>query len=244
MSKVALITGGTRGIGLAVVNQLASEGYDVVIAATKQEVCQQVASQVGETWGVRAIGIGFDAAQSDSIEALAKEAVSQMGRIDVLVNNAGIARDNLLLRMTEAEWDAVLTTNLKSVFVLTKAVIRTMMKQKSGSIINISSVIGVGGNAGQANYAASKAGVIGLTKSVAKEYGGKGIRCNAIAPGFIETDMTHALPKDQLDTIIQGVSLKRLGTANDVSGVVSFLASDLSAYITGQVLSVDGGMPI
>lgn len=244
MSKVALVTGGSRGIGLAVVNQLASEGYQLVIAATNQGVCQAVADQVGAQWGVRAVGLGFDASQSDQVEALAKDALASFGRIDVLVNNAGVARDNLLLRMTESEWDTVLTINLKSVFVLTKAIIRSMMKQKSGSIINIASVIGIGGNAGQANYAASKAGLIGLTKSVAKEYGSKGIRCNAVAPGFIETDMTHALPKEQLNTIIQGVSLKRLGTATDVSGVVSFLASDLSAYMTGQVLSVDGGMPI
>lgn len=244
MTKVALVTGATRGIGLGIAERLASEGMGVIVAATKQAACQDVAHRITTQWGIPAIGLGFDAGDAASVAQLAKDAVAQMGRVDVLVNNAGIARDNLLLRMTDEEWDAVLSVNLTASFWLTRALIRVMMKQKSGVIINVSSVIGVSGNAGQANYAASKAGLIGLTKSIAKEYGAKGIRCNAVAPGFITTDMTHALPNDQLDTIIKGVSLKRLGTVEDVSSVVSFLASDSSSYITGQVLCVDGGMPM
>lgn len=244
MTKVALVTGATRGIGLSIATRLAADGMGVVVAATRQGACQDVANQLTAQWGVPAVGIAFDAGDAASVAHLAKEAVAQMGRVDVLVNNAGIARDNLLLRMTDEEWDAVVSVNLTSSFWLTRALIRVMMKQKGGVIVNVSSVIGVSGNAGQANYAASKAGLIGLTKSIAKEYGAKGIRCNAVAPGFISTDMTHALPNEQLDTIINGVSLKRLGTVEDVSGVVSFLASDSSSYMTGQVLCVDGGMPM
>ena len=244
MTKVALVTGATRGIGLGIAERLASDGMGVIVAATRESACREVAERLASEWGVPTVGMAFDAGHADSVAQLAKSAVAHMGRVDVLVNNAGIARDNLLIRMTDEEWDDVLSVNLSSSFWLTRALIRVMMKQKQGVIVNVSSVIGVSGNAGQANYAASKAGLIGLTKSIAKEYGGKGIRCNAVAPGFITTDMTHALPNDQLDTIIKGVSLKRLGTVEDVSSVVSFLASDASSYITGQVLCVDGGMPM
>ena len=192
--------------------------------------------------GVQAKGYASNAASFEGSQELSDAIIKDFGRIDILVNNAGITKDNLLLRMSEQDWDAVLTVNLKSVFNLTKAVMRVMMKQRGGSIINMSSVVGVNGNAGQANYSASKAGMIGFTKSVAQELGSRNIRCNAIAPGFIETEMTHKLPEDVREAWIKTIPLRRSGKPEDVADVATFLASDLSSYVNGQVINVCGGM--
>lgn len=192
--------------------------------------------------GVQAKGFASNAASLADSEKLAEDVVALFGRIDILINNAGITRDNLLMRMSEQDWDLVMSVNLKSAFNLTKAVQRTMIKQRSGSIINMSSVVGVNGNAGQSNYSASKAGMIGFTKSMAQELGSRNVRCNAIAPGFIETEMTHKLPEEVRNQWISGIPLRRSGKPEDVADVAVFLASDLSAYVTGQVISVCGGM--
>ncbi len=240
--KIALVTGGTRGIGLAISTALAAAGATVVLSATTQEACDRVASLLSEQFGSPCLGLQADVSNSESVQALVSKTLEQFGAIDILVNNAGITKDTLLLRMSESDWDAVLRTNLDSVFYTTKAVMRPMLKKKAGKIINISSVVGIIGNPGQANYAASKAGMIGFSKSIAKEIGSKGITCNVIAPGFIETDMIQSLPEEYLASIIDSVPLKRLGKANDVADLVVFLASDHSNYITGQVLAVDGGL--
>lgn len=242
--SVVLVTGATRGIGYAVAEAFAAAQAKVVICATKQETCDAVAQQLQQQYQTETMGIACDVSKFVSVQTVVDAVITRFQRIDVLVNNAGITRDNLLIRMSEEEWQQVLNVNLNSVFYMTKAVIRGMMKQKSGRIINMASVVGVIGNAGQANYAASKAGIIGFTKSVAKEYGGKGVLCNAIAPGFIETDMTETLPKEYLNNIIAQVPLKKLGTVKHVADAALFLASESAAYITGQVLHVDGGMVI
>lgn len=237
--KVALVTGGTRGIGKGICTRFAKEGATVVFTyMSSEEKAKQVQSELGE----KSLAVKSDASKLEEAEALINQIVEQYGQIDVVVNNAGITRDNLLMRMKEEDWDAVIDTNLKSVFNLTKAVQRTMLKQRSGSIINITSVVGVQGNAGQSNYAASKAGIIGFTKSIAKELGSRNIRCNAIAPGFIETEMTDALDEKVVEEWRKTIPLKRGGSPEDVANAAVYLASDLSAYVTGQTISVCGGM--
>jgi len=240
--KVALITGAARGIGKALAIKFASEGADVAFTDLNFDENMEATEKEIKAFGVKAKGYASNAASLESREKLIKDVVNDFGRIDVLVNNAGITRDNLLMRMQEADWDMVLTVNLKSAFNLTKAVQRTMMKQRIGSIINMSSVVGVNGNAGQSNYSASKAGMIGFTKSIAQELGSRNIRCNAIAPGFIETEMTHQLKEDVREAWIQTIPLRRSGKPDDVADVATFLASDMSAYVSGQVISVCGGM--
>jgi len=241
-NKTAIITGAARGIGRAIAQIFAENGANVVI--TDIRFSDEALKSIEELnqLGIRALAIESNAADFKDCESVIERVSKEFPTIDILVNNAGITRDNLLLRMTEEEWDSVLTINLKSVFNMTKAVQRIMLKQRSGSIINMASIVGIGGNAGQANYAASKAGIIGFTKSVAKEFGSRNIRCNAIAPGFIETEMTAKLPQDVRENWIKGIPLGRPGTPNDVANLALFLASDLSSYITGQVITVCGGL--
>lgn len=240
--KVALITGAARGIGKAIAVKFAQEGANIAFTDLNYDENMQATEAELNSLGVKAKGYASNAASFEDSEKLIEDVVADFERIDILVNNAGITRDNLLLRMQEADWDLVMTINLKSVFNLTKSVQRIMMKQRIGSIINMSSVVGVEGNAGQSNYSASKAGMIGFTKSIAQELGSRNIRCNAIAPGFIETEMTHKLKEDVRETWIQSIPLRRSGKPEDVADVATFLASDLSSYVTGQVISVCGGM--
>lgn len=240
--KTAIITGAARGIGKSIAQQFAMAGANVIITDLKIDESAEAFIKELEAMGVRAKAYASNAASFADCETLIDTITKEFDRIDILVNNAGITRDNLLMRMTEADWDAVLTVNLKSVFNMTKAIQRIMLKQRFGSIINMSSVVGIEGNAGQSNYSASKAGMIGFTKSVAQELGSRSIRCNAIAPGFIETDMTAALPDDIRNNWINDIPLKRVGLPSDVANAAIFLASDLSAYVTGQVISVCGGM--
>jgi 3-oxoacyl-[acyl-carrier protein] reductase len=240
--KTALITGGARGIGRAIALRYAEQGADVAISDLAYDENAQALETELQGLGVKAKAYASDAGNFDACDKLINDVMADFGRIDILVNNAGITRDNLLMRMTEADWDLVIKVNLKSVFNMTKAVQRVMLKQRFGSIINMSSVVGIGGNAGQSNYAASKAGLIGFTKSIAQELGSRSIRCNAVAPGFIETDMTAKLPDDVRKNWIEGIPLRRAGQAADVADVCLFLASDFSSYMTGQVLSVCGGM--
>jgi 3-oxoacyl-[acyl-carrier protein] reductase len=240
--KVALVTGGARGIGRSIAIRFAQEGANVAFSDLKyDEQAEQLEKEL-EAFGVKAKGYASDASSFEGSEQLVNQVFEQFGKIDIVVNNAGITRDNLLMRMTEADWDLVIKVNLKSIFNMTKAVQRIMLKQRFGSIINMSSVVGLTGNAGQSNYSASKAGLIGFTKSMAQELGSRGIRCNAVAPGFIETEMTAKLPEDVRKNWIEGIPLRRGGKPEDVADVTLFLASDLSSYVTGQVLSVDGGM--
>jgi 3-oxoacyl-[acyl-carrier protein] reductase len=240
--KVAIVTGGSRGIGRAVSLRLARAGADVaVVFAGNREKAEAVVGEIQEM-GRRSVAIQADVSQAEQVDAMVKQVVEAFGRIDILVNNAGITRDNLLLRLKEEDWDAVLSTNLKGVFLCTKAVTRQMMKQRFGRIINISSVVGLIGNPGQANYVAAKAGVIGLTKTAARELASRGITVNAVAPGFIETDMTAVLGEETREQMLGQIPLGRFGSAEDVAGAVAFLASDDAAYITGQTLNVDGGM--
>ena len=238
--KVAFVTGSTRGIGLAIARAYHEAGAKVAIVGRDAERARGVAAELGD----RTIGVGCDVARGDQVEAALAAVEAALGPIDILVNNAGLTRDNILLRLTDADWDAVLDANLKGAFHTTRAVIKGMMKRRSGRIINVTSIVGLVGNKGQANYAASKAGLIGFTKSVAKEYAGRGILANCIAPGYIETDMTSGLPDAAKATLLQDIALGRLGRPEDVAGAALFLASDLAAYITGQVLVVDGGMVI
>ena len=240
--KVALITGGARGIGKSLALRFAAEGASVAVSDLKyDEQMQQTESEI-QAFGVKAKGYASNASSLQDSEKLAEDVINDFGRIDILINNAGITRDNLLMRLTEQDWDLVMAVNLKSVFNLTKAVQRIMIKQRVGSIINMSSVVGVNGNAGQSNYSASKAGMIGFTKSIAQELGSRNIRCNAIAPGFIETEMTHKLPEDVRKQWISEIPLRRSGKPEDVADVAVFLASELLSYVTGQVISVCGGM--
>ncbi len=241
-NKVLVVTGAARGIGRAIALKAAQEGANVAFSDIRADENFQSLEKELNAMGVKAKGYVSDASKHEESKQFIDEVIKEFGKIDVLVNNAGITRDALLMRMTEEQWDLVINVNLKSVFNMTKAVQMYMLKQKGGSIINISSVVGVGGNAGQANYSASKAGIIGFTKSVAKELGSRNIRCNAIAPGFIETDMTKALPEDVVKGWYEKIPMKRGGTPEDVANVVAFLGSDLSSYITGQVISVCGGM--
>ena len=238
--KTAFVTGSTRGIGHAIVRALHAAGARVAVVGRDQARAEAVAAELGE----RAAGVACDVAQADQVEAAIAAAERALGPIDILVNNAGLTRDNLLLRLTDADWNAVLDANLKGAFHTTRAVIKGMMKRRAGRIVNIASVVGLTGNKGQANYAASKAGLIGFTKSVAKEYASRGVLANCVAPGFIETDMTAALPEEARATLLQAIALGRLGRPEDVAGAVLFLASDLAGYVTGQVLVVDGGMVI
>lgn len=240
--KTAVITGASRGIGKAIALKYASEGANIAITDIVDNDDFYETVRALEAHGVKAKGYISDASKLDASEQVIDRIIADFGRIDILVNNAGITRDTLLMRMTEQQWDLVLMVNLKSVFNLTKAVTKYMMKQKSGSIINMSSVVGVTGNAGQSNYSASKAGIIGFTKSIAKELGSRNIRCNAIAPGFILTDMTDKLPDDVKADWINKIPLRRGGTPDDVANISVFLASDLSDYVTGQVINVCGGM--
>ncbi len=240
--KVALITGGSRGIGRGIAIEMAQQGAAVAFTATSLSETTLNTEKELLAIGCKAKAYAANAADFKATEAAVNQVLKDFGKIDILVNNAGITRDTLMLRMTEEQWDAVLDTNLKSVFNYTKAVQKSMLKQRSGSIINMSSVVGINGNAGQANYAASKAGIIGFTKSIAKEFGARGIRANVIAPGFIQTEMTDSLPEDVKNQWVNMVSLKRFGEVKDVANVVVFLASDMSAYVTGQTLSVCGGM--
>jgi len=242
--KVALVTGGSRGIGAAIVKKFAEQGAHVAFtyrsSTERAEALANEAEALSE--GIKVIGYQSDAADFDQAAQLIKDIVKEFGQIDALVNNAGITRDNLLLRMNEQQWDDVMNTNLKSVFNLCKHVARPMLKARKGSIINITSIVGVNGNPGQANYAASKAGMIGFTKSLAYEMGSRNIRCNAIAPGFIATEMTDELSEELKDQMIKNTALQRLGQAEEIANVCLFLASDLSSYITGDTLMVTGGM--
>jgi 3-oxoacyl-[acyl-carrier protein] reductase len=240
--KVALITGAARGIGKAIAVKYASEGANIVFTdlniddnalATKAEL---------ESYGVKVMAVASNAASFEESHKVVEDIVKEFGRLDILVNNAGITKDGLMMRMSEQQWDAVITVNLKSAFNFVHAVTPVMMRQKGGCIINMSSVVGVGGNAGQANYSASKAGMIGLTKSIAQELGSRGVRANAVAPGFIMTEMTDKLPEDVKKEWAAQIPLRRGGTPEDVANVCTFLASDLSSYVTGQVISVCGGM--
>ncbi|MDY0075994.1 MAG: 3-oxoacyl-[acyl-carrier-protein] reductase [Bacteroidales bacterium] len=240
--KVALITGGSRGIGKALAVRFAAEGAHIAFSDLNRDEQMEATEKELLDMGVKAKGYGSNASSLADSEQLAADVVKDFGRIDVLINNAGITRDKLLMRMSEQDWDMVIAVNLKSVFNLTKAVQSTMIKQRSGSIINMSSVVGVNGNAGQSNYSASKAGMIGFTKSMAMELGSRNVRCNAIAPGFIETEMTHQLSEEVRKQWAETIPLRRSGKPEDVANVAVFLASELSAYVTGQVISVCGGM--
>ncbi|NHQ59510.1 3-oxoacyl-[acyl-carrier-protein] reductase [Chlorobium sp. BLA1] len=239
--KIALVTGAARGIGQAIAFDLAAKGADIVVCDIKAEWLTETAEGV-EKLGRKAYCFELDVTNAEAVNNAVNDIVAATGRIDILVNNAGITRDGLLMRMSEEDWDAVLTVNLKGTFSCTKAVSRIMMKQRSGSIINIASVVGIMGNAGQANYAASKGGVIAFTKSVAKELSSRNIRANAVAPGFISSKMTDALTDDVRQKMLDAIPLASFGTPQDVANAVAFLASDQSSYITGQVISVNGGM--
>lgn len=240
--KTAVVTGASRGIGRAIALQLAAEGANVVVNYSGSE--QKAAEVVEEIQklGVAAIAVQANVSDADSVQQLMAASLEQFGSIDILVNNAGITRDNLLMRMKEDEWDDVMNTNLKGVFLCTKAVARQMMKQRAGRIINISSIVGVMGNAGQANYVAAKAGVIGLTKTSARELASRNILVNAVAPGFITTEMTDALPEDIKNSMLAQIPLAKLGQPEDIAKTVAFLASDDANYITGQTIHIDGGM--
>ncbi|MBN2667919.1 MAG: 3-oxoacyl-[acyl-carrier-protein] reductase [Bacteroidales bacterium] len=240
--KVAIVTGASRGIGKAIAVLFAQEGANVAFTDLNADENFQKVEKELNTLGVKAKGYVSNAANFENCQQTVDEIVKDFGRVDALINNAGITKDNLLMRMTEDQWDLVMNVNLKSIFNMTKAVQRTMLKQKSGSIVNMSSVVGVGGNAGQSNYSASKAGMIGFTKSIAKELGSRNVRCNAIAPGFIITEMTGQLPQEVVEGWYEKIPLKRGGTPEEVAKTALFFASDLSSYVSGQVLTVCGAM--
>lgn len=244
-NKVALITGGSRGIGQAIVEKFAENGANIAFTyVSSEEKAQAICDNVANTYGVKIKAYKSDAGDNQACEQLVQDVLADFQTIDILVNNAGISRDNLLLRVTPEQWNEVLSANLNSVFYLTKLVMKPMMKARSGSIINMSSIVGVQGNAGQASYAASKAGIIGFSKSVARELGSRNIRCNVIAPGFIATDMTGSLHGGQTDDWLKNIPLQRVGQGVDVANTALYLASDMSTYVTGQVLSVCGGLNI
>jgi 3-oxoacyl-[acyl-carrier protein] reductase len=240
--KVAVVTGGAQGIGQAIAEKLAEQGADVVIADVQEEKAVALASEIAEKLGRRTLAVKLDVTSMASAEAMVSRVTEVMGRLDILVNNAGIARDTLLMRMSEADWDAVLGINLKGAFSCIKAAQRVMMKQRYGRIVNISSVVGLSGNVGQANYAASKAGLVGLTKVVAREFATRNITCNAVAPGFIETAMTAKLPPEIVQQYLKNIPSGKMGTPRDVANAVAFLVSDDASYVNGHVLVVDGGM--
>ena len=241
-NKVAIVTGGSRGIGKAICQTFAENGCDVAFTYNNSKESAENLAKELKNIGINAKAYKSDASSFDDATQLVEDVINDFGKIDILVNNAGIKKDNLLMRMNKEDFDSVVNTNLSSVFNLTKASIRTFLKQRSGSIINISSVVGVKGNAGQSNYSASKAGIIGFSKSVALELGSRNIRSNVIAPGFIETDMTDSLSEDVINSWKESIPLKRGGKPSDVGNACVFLASDMSSYITGQVLHIDGGM--
>lgn len=242
MGKVALITGATRGIGKQIAIKLAKEGYDIAINYRKENEELANAKKEIENYNVKCLAVQGDVSNFDDTKRLVDEVINEFGAIDVLVNNAGITKDMLILRMQKEDFESVINVNLTGTFNVTKNVVPYMMKKRSGRIINISSVVGISGNAGQTNYSASKAGIIGFTKSLAKEVASRNILVNAVAPGFIETDMTSVLKDDVKAEIAKNIPLRRMGTADDVANVVKFLASEDSSYITGQVIQVDGGM--
>ena len=242
-NKVAIVTGGSRGIGEAIALKLAENSAHVAFSYVSSDEKAKALEEKLQSFGVKAKAYKSNAADFSDCEKMVNEVIKEFGTVDILVNNAGISKDNLLLRMTEEQWDEVIATNLKSVFNMTKQVIRPMMKSRRGSIINMSSIIGMRGNAGQSSYAASKAGIIGFTKSIAAEMGSRNIRCNAIAPGFVETDMTHYLKEgDAAKSFLEKIPLGKFGSAEEIANVALFLASDMSSYITGQVISVCGGL--
>ena len=240
--KVALVTGATRGIGRAIALKFAEQGANVAFTYLSSAAAAESLVAEIEAMGVRAVAYASNAADFDGAHQVVESVLAEFGQIDILVNNAGQTKDGLMMRMTEEQWDSIISTNLKSAFNFTHAVTMPMARRRSGSIINISSVVGTNGNAGQCNYAASKAGLIGLTMSMAKEMGGRGIRCNAIAPGFIATDMTDKLNDATKEAIISSVSLGRMGRVDEIADVALFLASDMSSYITGEVIKATGGM--
>lgn len=240
--KIALVTGASRGIGRAVAVKLAAAGATVAVNYAGNAQAAEETKALIEAQGQRAILLQADVADGEAVEAMVQQVVAAFGRVDILVNNAGITRDALLMRMKESDWDDVMRTNLKGVYHCTKAVAKRMMKQRSGRIVNMSSVVGLTGNAGQANYAAAKAGVLGFTKATAKELAARGITVNAIAPGFIDTDMTAGLPEQVKESLLKGIPLGKLGSPEDIADAALFLVSDAAAYITGQTLHVDGGM--
>ncbi|MBW8056424.1 MAG: 3-oxoacyl-[acyl-carrier-protein] reductase [candidate division NC10 bacterium] len=239
--KVAVVTGGSRGIGRAVASALAREGVAVTLCARDRVAVEKVAAEL-EGSGAQVLAVKADVTQTSDVEQMIEACLERFGSLNILVNNAGITRDNLLLRMKDDEWETVLNTNLKGVFHCTRAALRPMLKQRGGRIINLTSVIGIMGNPGQANYAAAKAGIIGLTKATAKEVASRGITVNAVAPGFVETDMTHALDPKQQEAIRSQIPLGRFATPEEVAELVVFLASDRAAYITGQVIHINGGL--
>ncbi len=243
-NKIAFVSGASRGIGKGIVMELAKHGANVAFTYRSSASEAEVIEKELQAMGVKAKAYQSNAADFAQTQTIIDDVITTFGGLDIVVNNAGITKDNLLMRMTEEAWDEVMNTNLKSCFNVVKAVQRQLLKQRSGSIINISSIVGNGGNAGQANYSASKAGMNGFTKSVAKELGSRGIRCNAIAPGFIETEMTHGLNEEQKKAWLETIPLKRAGSPTDVAGLVVFLASDMSSYVTGQVINVCGGLAI
>jgi 3-oxoacyl-[acyl-carrier protein] reductase len=240
-NQIAVVTGAGRGIGRAIALKFAAEGADVVCVSRTQENSEKVANEV-RALGRKAWAFAVDVSDSTAVNAAAGKILTEAGRVDILVNNAGVTRDGLLMRMSDADWDAVLDTNLKGAFLVTKAFTRAFVKQRSGRIINVASIIGLIGNAGQANYAASKAGLIGFTQSVARELGSRGITANALAPGFIETDMTAALSAEMKAELLKKIPLNSLGQPDDIANAALFLAGPGARYITGQVLTVDGGM--
>lgn len=242
-NKVAVVTGGSRGIGEAIVLKLAESGAHIAFTYVSSDEKAKSLEEKVKSFGVNAKAYKSNAGVYTDCETMVNDVVKEFGTVDICVNNAGISKDNLLLRMTPDQWDEVMTTNLKSVYNMTKQVIRPMMKSKKGSIINMSSIIGIRGNAGQSSYAASKAGIIGFTKSIAAELGSRNVRCNAIAPGFIETDMTHYLKDgDASKSFLEKIPLGRFGSGEEIANVTLFLASDMSSYITGQVISTCGGL--
>jgi 3-oxoacyl-[acyl-carrier protein] reductase len=240
--KVAVVTGGGRGIGRAIALALADAGADVAVAVSRDVSSAEAVAEEIRGKGRRALSRQTDVASGDACEELVAGTVAELGRIDLLVNNAGITRDGLLMRMSDDDWDAVLDVNLKGTFNCTRAALKRMVRQRSGRIVNVTSIMGITGNGGQANYAASKAGIIGLTKSTAKEVGSRGITCNAVAPGWIQTQMTDHLPAEMAEKVVKQVPLGRLGQPEDIAGVVTFLCSDAASYVTGQVIVVDGGL--
>ncbi|SDZ02131.1 3-oxoacyl-[acyl-carrier-protein] reductase [Proteiniborus ethanoligenes] len=242
--KTALVTGGSRGIGRAIAIKLASLGSDILFSySSNEEKAKEVQVEI-EKMGRRVLAVKADVSKMDNVESLVIQGMNYFSKIDILVNNAGVTKDNLLMRMTEEEWDDVINVNLKGTFNVTKSLIRNMLKQKECSIINVASIVGASGNAGQCNYAASKAGIIGFTKSLAKEVAKKNIRVNAVAPGFISTDMTEKLPEKIVNEYLEKIPLQKLGEPEDIANAVAFLASDMSKYITGQIIVVDGGILI